>query len=376
MKNKIAILTSGHNPFDERLFYKFAHSLKKNNFETAIFCSTQNINETQDEIIIKGFASENLNKRGKINKFCDLLIEFKPDVIICAEILPIIAATKYKKELNKICKIIYDVTEWYPESYSSKIHALAYYFLYPVLYLFQYYTIQKTDGIIFGEEGKIKRFNFIAPTKKKKFISYYPLLKYFNYSPPPFTGNELTICFSGLLTEDRGIIRFINVAEEISKTHPGIKFKIKLAGKFSEAGTKKQIERIFQNKNNCELEILDWQPYYKISEVLKDVDICFDLRGNNFINNNSLPIKLFEYMACGKPVIYSNIPAIKNLFEDDVIGYFINPYNTGEILKRINNYINDKSILERHSKKGRELVEKFYNWEKIEKDLTDFIMEI
>lgn len=376
MNNKIAILTSGHSPFDERLFYKFARSLKNNNFETAIFCSTQIVDETKDEIIIKGFASENLNKRGKINKFRDLLIEFKPDVIICAEILPILAAHKYKKELNQICKIIYDVTEWYPESYFTKLPFYIYYLLYPVLYVFQYFTIQKVDAIIFGEERKIKRFNLLAPTKKKKLISYYPVLKYFNYSPPSFNGNELTICFTGLLKEDRGIFRFINAARLIAEHYPSMKLHIKLIGKFPDELTKEKVISKIKGISNCEIKIIDWQPYYKISELLKDVDICFDLREYNFIHNNSLPIKLFEFMACGKPVIYSNIPAIKDLFKDDLFGYFINPNNQNEVFEKMNNYINDKNILERHSKKGRELAEKFYNWENIEKDLIDFIKEI
>lgn len=376
MNNKIAILTSGHSPFDERLFYKFVHSLKNNNFETAIFCSTQNIDEINDEIIIKGFASENLNKRGKINKFRDLLIEFKPDVIICAEILPILAAHKYKKELNQICKIIYDVTEWYPESYSSKLPFYIYYVLYPILYTFQYFTIQKVDGIIFGEERKIKRFNFLAPTKKKILISYYPVLKYFDYSPPTFKNTELTICFTGILKEDRGIFRFINSAKKIAEIHSNLKLKIKLIGKFTDSHTKEKIENILSNKSNCVLEIIDWQPYYKISEMLKDVDICFDLREYNFIHNNSLPIKMFEFMACGKPVIYSDIPAIRDLFGDDLFGYFVNPNNQNDILEKINKYITDKTILERHSKKGRELADNFYNWEKVEKDFIDFVTEI
>lgn len=376
MNNKIAILTSGHSPFDERLFYKFAHSLKENNFETAIFCSTQNIDEIKDGIIIKGFASENLNKRGKINKFRDLLIEFKPDVIICAEIMPILAAHKYKRELNQICKIIYDVTEWYPENYSLKLPFYIYYLICPVLYIFQYFTIQKVDGIIFGEERKIKRFNFLAPTKKKKHISYYPVIKYFEYSPPSFNGKELTICFAGLLKEDRGIFRFINIAERITDNYPTMKLKVKLIGKFPDESTKEIVIEKINGKSNCELIIVDWQPYCKISEMLKDVDICFDLRDYNFIHNNSLPIKLFEFMACGKPVIYSDIPAIRDLFGDDLFGYFINPNNQNEILEKVNKYITDITFLERHSKKGRELAEKLYNWEKIEKDFIYFIREI
>lgn len=376
MNTKIAILTSGHSPFDERLFYKIAHTLNNNNFETSIFCSTLKIDETADGIIIKGFDSENLTKREKINKFSDLLIEFKPDIIICAEILPIIAANNYKKELNRICKIIYDLTEWYPENYYSKLSPIVYYTFYPFFYLFQYYAIQKVDGIIFGEKRKIKRFNFLAPTKKKKHISYYPVLKYFDYSPPQFNGKELTLCFSGILNEDRGILRFINLIDIISVKKPDLNFKVKLIGRFIDNSTKEIIDNKFKNKNNCKLEIINWQPYNDISKSLSDVHICFDLRTSNFIYNNSLPIKIFEYMACGKPVIYSDIPAIRDLFNDDHFGYFVNPENQNEIIDKIKNYIHDNTILERHSKNGRKLVEDKYNWESLENDLIGFIREI
>ena len=376
MNKKIAILTSGHNPFDERLFYKFARTFKNNNFNTAIFCSTQNIDETKDEITIKGFTSENLNKRHKIHKFCELLIEFKPDIIICAEILPILAANKYKKELNKICKIVYDLTEWYPENYYSKLPAIVYYSIYPILYLFQYNTIQKVDGIIFGEQRKIQRFNLLAPTKKKKLISYYPLLKYFEYSKPQFSGKKLTLCFSGLLNEDRGILRFVNSVKLFSESHPEITITVKLIGKFTEQEIKEEVISQIESIQNCELKLIEWLPYYGISESLKDVDICFDLRENSFVYNNSLPIKIFEYMACGKPVIYSNIPAVKDIFKDDEIGYFVNPNDTNEIVRKIENYIIDNSLLKKHSDKGRELVEEKYNWERIENELVSFIKEL
>ena len=202
------------------------------------------------------------------------------------------------------------------------------------------------------------------------------VLKYFNYSPPLFDGKKLTICFSGLLKEDRGIIRFAETAENISENFKDLNLRIKLIGKFDKKETEEKIKSYFISLNNCELELIDWQPYCEISNSLKDVDICFDLREKNFIYNNSLPIKLFEYMACGKPVIYSDIPAIKDLFKTNDFGYFVNPDKPEEIIEAVSNYINDKNILTRHSKKGRELVEKYYNWEVIEKDLIGFVKEI
>ena len=79
-----------------------------------------------------------------------------------------------------------------------------------------------------------------------------------------------------------------------------------------------------------------------------------------------------EAQACGKPVIYSDIPAIKDLLQDDEIGYFVNPNNENEIMEKLSKYISNNVILEKHSKKGRDLVERLYNWEMIEKNLISF----
>jgi len=56
-KKKICILTSGHPPFDERIFWKFGNSIKNAGYDVSIICSTQNIIKEVDGINIIGFDS-------------------------------------------------------------------------------------------------------------------------------------------------------------------------------------------------------------------------------------------------------------------------------------------------------------------------------
>ena len=81
-----------------------------------------------------------------------------------------------------------------------------------------------------------------------------------------------------------------------------------------------------------------------MSSVIERMDICFDLRTRNFIYSNSLPIKIFEYMACGKPFIYSDIKPIKDEMNTTEFGVLVNPENQNEILNAIENYLQNPGI--------------------------------
>ena len=102
---RISLLTSGHPPFDERIFWKFAKSLCAVGFKTSVFCSTQKINIVKDDILLKGFNSQNLSKNNKIVQFFTLIESFEPDIVICSEMLPVFAALRYKR-LKPDLKII------------------------------------------------------------------------------------------------------------------------------------------------------------------------------------------------------------------------------------------------------------------------------
>ncbi len=67
-KKRICLVTSGHPPFDERIFWKFGKSLTEAGFSVAIICSTQEINKVVDGIIIDGFDGRIIPEKEKDRK--------------------------------------------------------------------------------------------------------------------------------------------------------------------------------------------------------------------------------------------------------------------------------------------------------------------
>lgn len=377
MKKKISIVTSGHSYLDERIFYKFARSLNKSGYEVSIICSTveNTINTVEDDIHIIGFNGSNLKKSEKVNKFTQYLINTNPDVIICCEPLPILAANKFRKR-NKKTKIIYDVTEWYPENVAFKLPNPRKLVSYVSLFLFNIYVANTCDAIVVGEASKKKRYDVIAPFKQKSTISYYPVLEFFKYSTPVQHNKSFTLCYAGLLKLDRGIITILDIAQKLAFKHPEFSFRLKLLGRFESKKEESIFEQKLQSVVNLKVEIIGWQEYPNISENLFDVDICLDLREDNFVYKNSLPIKLFEYMACGKPFVFSDIWPIRKEIEFENCGILVNPNNLEEIVEKIEAYFKDHKQLREHGINARKLVEEKYNWERESIKLLELIDSI
>lgn len=378
MKKKISIVTSGHPYYDERIFYKFARSLNKNGYEVSIICSTveSEIDLVKDNIHIKGFNGSNLKKSQKVSKFADYLKNIKPDVIICCEPLPILAAGKIRRS-NKKVKIIYDVTEWYPHQNMLKnLSGINWVFSYFYLFIFNIFCASKSDHLIFGEKKKAVPYKIFLPFKTKSFINYYPSLDFARNYLPHFDPSSFTVAYVGIINKQRGIFTFLNVMQKVQAQLPGLKIKGKIIGNFEDEDIEMLIHEHVENRQITGITFTGRIPYTELSNQLYDVSLCLDLRERNFFYNNSFPIKIFEFMACGKPVVYSNIKSLSKFSDINKIGYLVDPSNIDKICSTVINYINDQQLLRQHSKEARLLFENKYNWEKIESELLLIVSQI
>jgi glycosyltransferase involved in cell wall biosynthesis len=368
MKKKVSIVTSGHPYYDERIFYKFARSLNKNGYEVSILCSTveSEIDLVKDNIHIIGFNGSNLKKSEKVSKFVEHLKIVDTEVIICCEPLPILAANKIRKKIKNV-RIIYDITEWYPhQNMLRNLSSIKWIITYIYLFLFNIYAASLCDHLTIGEISKTIPYKIFIPFLKRTIIGYYPSYEFFGYSPPPYKNCTFTICCVGIINKERGIFSFLNVLKRLKSLNPKLNLVAKVIGDFENEIVKHKVTEFAASNKEMNIDFKGWLPYDKLSDQLKDVDLCLDLREKNFVYDHSFPIKIFEFMACGKPVIYSDTKSLLKFKEINEFGFLVNPTDIDLICKKISLYLEKPSMLQEHSQNARSLFEKKYNWEKIE----------
>lgn len=113
-------------------------------------------------------------------------------------------------------------------------------------------------------------------------------------------------------------------------------------------------------------------PYSQVPKYISAMDVCLIPFKANAISENALPLKLFEYMACEKPVISSKISGIKRVAEDKVM------YATtrDEYKEKIEELYKNEELMRKMGKTGREFVEENYNWEKIVERMERMLITI
>lgn len=376
MNKKVVILSSGHPPKDERIFSKIGFSLCTHGYSVVICTSTEELHGIDNSILFDCFDGEKLTKREKISKFFSVLTTHSPDIVISSEPLPILSGYQFKKNINPACIIISDITEWYPENVAFKYSGIKKWLSYFILSIFNFYATNLCDALIIGEEKKKKRYDLIAPFKLKEIVSYFPRLEYFPFSVNKLYNSEINLGFTGILNNTRGFHKFLTIASILGERQTQLKIKLTIIGKFLTDND----EYLFSNwrnvNPNIEIDFSLWLPYEQLSDKLRRVDIFVDLREVNFVFNNSLPIKIFEYMALGKPVIYSRTSALQDFFDEFSFGKLVNPADTKEIISAIEYYLFKPEEMKKQGILGRTLVEEKYNWNTCETKLLNFIRRI
>jgi len=112
-------------------------------------------------------------------------------------------------------------------------------------------------------------------------------------------------------------------------------------------------------------------PYSEVPEYISYMDICLLPFDTSAVSQGALPLKLFEYMACEKPVISTPLSGVKNTV-GDLVFY---ASNAEELKQRILElYYNDDLRIEL-GKRGGDFVERNYSWERICRKFEEVLVE-
>ena len=132
--------------------------------------------------------------------------------------------------------------------------------------------------------------------------------------------------------------------------------------------------------SDCQLEdyvyILGPISYEDIPDYVASVDIGIIPLPDIDWWNTSSPMKLFEYLAAGKPVILSPIEAHKNVIRDHPIAYYLADVTEQEIAKGIKYLYDRRQNLESTGKTGQDLVKDQYTWDAQAERLSEFVYYI
>jgi len=113
-------------------------------------------------------------------------------------------------------------------------------------------------------------------------------------------------------------------------------------------------------------------PYSQVPRYISCMDVCIIPFKLDEVSQNSLPLKLFEYMACEKPVISTNVKGIKENFGDMVLY----ASNCDDYVERMRELHADENIKKALGTAGRKRVIDDFDWSKVTLKLEKLIEDL
>ena len=364
---KIVFLLTAHAADDERVWFHQARSLQNAGGQVFVLAPKTNAVYAPNILL---YDSDKYKRIGLMRHLASVLLDLQPDVVIGDTPMAVRAAQIYRRKSKAACRILYDVTEWYPSKknlrWLSGIEKAA---KFVTMSVFNWYVNCRTDGFVFGEEDKALPYKRLFPRKSFVNTTYYPDLQFVDMFTPRELSQDLRLFYSGNLTEEKGFPNVLKAAVWIARFNPDISVVLNV---FS-SETLSQVPSL---PSNLKLDLAPYQPFEQFCKLAAENDIFFDLRSTDAENHKCLPIKLFYFMAMGRPVFYSDLKAIrKGCPEIEQFGHLVRPNDAESIVDRVNAYIKNGELYQQHCARARQLAEQKYNWKAIEANFVRFILQ-
>ena len=108
-----------------------------------------------------------------------------------------------------------------------------------------------------------------------------------------------------------------------------------------------------------------WIPFEDMPCFISACDVGLVTLPNTISARIRVTLKGFEYWACEKPIVVSELPALKEIVRDGQTGLFYTPGDPEDLAEKICILLDNKRLTKRMGRTGRELVEKEYDWSKL-----------
>lgn len=184
---------------------------------------------------------------------------------------------------------------------------------------------------------------------------------------------EKTIFFLGLLDEFhryKGLDYLIRAMDLVRKEIPEVKLIVGGEGRLKE-----EYRKLAHSLGLSEqIDFAGFIPEEKLAEYYNNCDV-FVLPSISF-EQEGFGIVLLEAMACGKPVVTTNITGLADKIQQRKAGIVVRPKDVNALGRAIVDILKDKDCALKMGTQARRLVEEEYAWNKIAKRIENLYLEI
>jgi len=261
-------------------------------------------------------------------------------------------------------KVVYDVHEDVPRqiAHNPRLPQWLRRILPPVVAIVEWSSARILAGVIAATPEIAARF----PPKKTETVHNYPVVQEFREPDQTSMANRArAFAYIGGLVRNRGLYTMVDAMNCLDDRST----ILRLAGEFARADDH---EAIVLAPGWSQVSYEGWLDRRGVSTLLSEVraGLVTLLPIRNYVE--ARPVKLFEYMAAGLPVIASDFPRWREIVEASRCGLLVDPTDPRAIAAAMQWILDNPDEAEAMGKRGREAVLARYSWQSEQRKLISY----
>lgn len=358
---RVAHLTTVHARYDTRIFHKQCTSLAAAGYEVFLLVADGRGDETMQGVHIRDIGAAG----GRFRR-----ILFQPWRMWRAarrlgarlyhmhdpELLPIGVLLVGDKT-----DVVYDSHEDLPRQILTK-HWIAKplrTFVSACAEFAENFFVRRLSGVIAATPAIRNRFEKVNARVIE--VCNYPTLSDVAVEAPKTARRSRVICYIGGVTESRGVMQMLDALRLLTDV------RMVICGVMESPALYKRM-----------LEHEVWQRVeYRGQVDRRGVRAALDESALGLVTllpfpsyKEALPVKMFEYMAAGLPVVASDFPMWREIVDQAACGVCVDPTEPAQIARAIREVMDDPQRADAMSAAGRRAVAQLYNWDRQVINLT------
>ena len=257
----------------------------------------------------------------------------------------------------KCNKFIFEVRDLYPDS-AIELGIIKNKLLIKILRKIENFLYKKSHMLVALTKGILCHFQKLGHKKKSILITNGVDTELFSKTKPK--GPNIRLEKNCFIIINVGILGRIHSLETLLKA-------IALTGKddiftyfIGDGVEKEKLQKLVSELSLKNVYFLTNQKKEHIPYLISQSDLCIATTKKLDLTKGTLPVKIFEYMACGKPILAAVHGEAEHLITEAKAGIVVEPENYKQMAKEILKFYNNPALLKKMGENGKKFV--FYNY--------------